>query len=116
MSTCLKWGLRTNGRLSHFLLGVEVYVGYFAGWLDLWGFPNEGTPHADMVFTMVDVGLALNYPPFWDYGTIKHLKSQKIRLIQIPVDEYMTYVGEFNGHRAREKQLYQQLQSKQSRD
>jgi len=72
-------------------LGTEVWVAQNPGYLDLWRFPAGGCSHLDMVLAPVDLGLALVYPSFLDYRTIRYLKSKKIRLIEVPPEEYVEY-------------------------
>jgi len=38
-----------------------------------------------------DLGLATVYPGFLDYETIRYLKSKKIRLIEVPPEEFIEY-------------------------
>ncbi|MBI4286516.1 MAG: hypothetical protein HY670_11570 [Chloroflexi bacterium] len=71
--------------------GDEVWVAHNPGYIDRWGFPAGGTSHLDMVLGVADLGLAVCYPSFLDYNTIAYLKSKKIRLIEVPPEEFTEY-------------------------
>jgi len=73
------------------VLGDEVWIANNPGYLDLWGFPAGGTSHLDMVLGVADLGLAICYPSFIDYRSIRYLKSKKIRLIEVPPEEFAEY-------------------------
>lgn len=72
-------------------LGTEVHIAHTAGYLDIWGFPAGGCSHIDMVLGSVDLGLALCYPSYIDYSTIRYLRSKGVRLIEVPPDDYQNY-------------------------
>lgn len=72
-------------------LGDEVWVAHTPGPLDLWGSFHLGCSHIDWVLQTVDLGLALVFPGFLDYETIRYLRSKKIRLIEAPAEEYKVY-------------------------
>ena len=72
-------------------IGTEVWIAHTPGYLDMWGFPAGGCSHIDMVLGVVDLGLALVYPSFVGYSTIRYLKSRKIRLIEVPPEDYVNY-------------------------
>lgn len=67
--------------------GYRVWVAHSPG--PLYEFHPEvpGWMHADMWIAPLDVGLALIYPPWCDYETIRHLLSIGYRLIEAPRDE-----------------------------
>jgi len=69
-------------------IGIEVFVGNTPGALDAWGFPAGGTIHLDMAFATVDLGLAVVFPSFLDWRTITYLRSKKVRLIELPAEDY----------------------------
>jgi len=72
-------------------LGEEVWVAHNPGYLGIWGFPAGGTSHIDMVLATADLGLAIVYPSFLDNMTITYLKKKKIRLIEVPPEEFTEY-------------------------
>jgi N-dimethylarginine dimethylaminohydrolase len=72
-------------------LGDEVWVAHTPGPVDRWGFPSSGCSHLDWVLETVDLGLALVFPGFLDYSTIRYLNSKKVRLIEISPEEYVQY-------------------------
>jgi N-dimethylarginine dimethylaminohydrolase len=72
-------------------LGNEVWVSHNTGYLDIWGAPAGGTSHLDMVLGVADLGLAIIYPSFIDFNTIRYLRSKKIRMIEVPPDEFTQY-------------------------
>ncbi|MBI4284730.1 MAG: hypothetical protein HY670_02365 [Chloroflexi bacterium] len=72
-------------------VGDEVYIAHNPGYIERWGFPAGGTSHLDMVLGVVDLGLAICYPSFMDYGSIAYLRSRKIRLIEVSPEEFVEY-------------------------
>lgn len=76
-------------------LGDEVWVAHTPGPVDRWGFPCSGCSHLDWVFEVVDLGLAVVFPPFLNYSTIRYLHDKKIRLIEISPEDYVQYGANF---------------------
>jgi N-dimethylarginine dimethylaminohydrolase len=77
------------------LAGVEdIHVAHLPGYLN---FQTDraggagGFYHLDMVFGMVDERLGVIYPAGVGYETIRYLKSHKIDLIEVPLDEVQNY-------------------------
>lgn len=50
-----------------------------------------GDFHLDMIFGMVDLGVALIYPAHLDYQTYRWLKHKKFRLIEVAPEEHARY-------------------------
>ncbi|MFC1593271.1 hypothetical protein ACFL4C_04590 [Candidatus Omnitrophota bacterium] len=75
--------------------GDEVFVANTSGPVDIWGFPAGGTTHLNMVLGSVDVGLMTVFPSFLDYRTIAFLRSQHIRFVEIPPEEFPAYAGNY---------------------
>jgi N-dimethylarginine dimethylaminohydrolase len=65
------WAARSPGPLNYFYKDIP-------GWI-----------HADMWIAPVDVRLALIYPPWCDYETIRRLLSLSYKLIEVPEDEQL---------------------------
>ena len=82
-------------KLALELAGDEVFVCHTSGYLDLWGFPAGGTSHVNMVFATADLGLMVCYPGFVDYRTISFLRSQGMRFIEVPPEEFPKYALNF---------------------
>ena len=76
-------------------LGDEVWVAHTPGPVDIWGFPSSGCSHLDWVLEVVDLGLAVVFPPFLDFSTIRYLHDKKMRLIEISPEEYVQYGANF---------------------
>jgi N-dimethylarginine dimethylaminohydrolase len=67
--------------------GYHVWVARYPG--PLYDFHPEmpGWMHADMWIASLDERLALTYPPWCDYETIRYLRSIGYRLIEVPREE-----------------------------
>ena len=69
----------------------NIVVAHSPGPLDYFYPEAIGWMHTDMWIGPADVGLAVIYPPFCDYETIRWLKSRKFRLIEVPREEQLKY-------------------------
>ena len=65
----------------------EVEVVPIPGWLRNLDWPAGGFAHLDCVFSYVDDGLAVIYPPGVPYDFIEYLKEKDLNLIEAPPDE-----------------------------
>ena len=66
-----------------------IHLAHSPGPLDNFYEEQVGWMHSDMWIGAVDIDLALIYPPFCDYETIRKLEALKYRLIEVPKDEEM---------------------------
>jgi len=66
-----------------------VHLAYSPGPLDIFYEEQVGWMHSDMWIGAVDIDLAMIYPPFCDYETIRKLKELKYTLIEVPKDEQL---------------------------
>jgi N-dimethylarginine dimethylaminohydrolase len=63
-----------------------------AGFYESNEFPSGGTSHVDMVVGIPDIGVAVVYPPYTSYSTIKFFQRIKYKIIEVPSDEYLSGV------------------------
>ena len=72
----------------------EFHVAHLPGYLNFQteraGGPG-GFYHLDMVFNMVDEGVAVIYPAGVGYDTIRYLKKMNVDLIEVPIEEAQNY-------------------------
>lgn len=70
--------------------GYRLWIAHCPG--PLYDFHPEmpGWMHSDMWIAPLDARLALIYPPWCDYETIRHLRSIGYRLIEVPREEQET--------------------------
>lgn len=69
----------------------EVWVARSPGPLDYFYQDGVGWMHSDMWVGPVDTDLAVIYPPYCDYETIRRLKELNYKLIEVPADEQTKY-------------------------
>jgi len=70
----------------------EIFVTHIPGPLDSIEWPLGGTYHPDMFIGIVDVGIAVIYPAWCDYETIKWLTKKGFKLIEVPAEEQRKYL------------------------
>ena len=58
------------------------------GWVDTISNGNVGTYHTDMLTMVPDSGICVLYPDLVNYGFIRYLKQRKIKIIEVPPEEY----------------------------
>jgi len=56
------------------------------------GFPSGGTSHVDMVVGIPDIGVAVIYPPYTGFATIKFFERLGYKIVEVPSDEYLSGV------------------------
>jgi N-dimethylarginine dimethylaminohydrolase len=64
-----------------------VHLAHSPGPLNNFYEEQIGWMHSDMWIGAIDIDLALVYPPFCDYETIRRLKELKYTLLEVPRDE-----------------------------
>jgi N-dimethylarginine dimethylaminohydrolase len=69
-------------------LGIELVVTHSPGWVDSISNGNIGTSHADMFMMSPDIGICVLYPDLVNYGFVRYLKERKIKIIEVPPEEY----------------------------
>ncbi len=69
-------------------LGIEFVLTHSPGWIDTISNGNIGTSHADMFMMIPDIGLCVLYPDLVNYGFVRYLKQRKIKIIEVPPEEY----------------------------
>ncbi len=72
----------------------EIHVAHMPGYLNHMTERAGGAGgfyHFDMIFQMVDEGLAVIYPAGVGYDTIRYLRKKNIELIEIPLEEVQNY-------------------------
>ena len=72
----------------------EIHVAHMPGYLNQMTERAGGAGgfyHLDMIFQMVDQGVAVIYPAGVGYDTIRYLKKRNIDLIEIPLEEVQNY-------------------------
>jgi N-dimethylarginine dimethylaminohydrolase len=69
-------------------LGLELITQYSPGWVNLLDGGNIGTTHSDMNLLTADLGLAVIAPYFFDYDFIRYLAKYKVKMIDVPLEEY----------------------------
>ncbi len=67
----------------------NIHLAYSPGPLDRFYEEQIGWMHSDMWVGPVDIDLAVIYPPFCDYETIRTLKAMDYKLIEVPKEEQM---------------------------
>lgn len=73
--------------------GVEqVHIADVPGYLDSIKWPAGGTYHTDMWLGPLDIGLAVIYPPWCGYETVKWLKEKGFHLIEISPEEQCRFL------------------------
>jgi N-dimethylarginine dimethylaminohydrolase len=65
-----------------------------AGFYDIHSFPSGGTSHVDMVVGIPDIGVAVIYPPYTSFTTIKFFMRLGYKIVEVPSEEYLS--GVFN--------------------
>ena len=68
-------------------LGYRLWVAHSPGPLHDYHAEVPGWMHSDMWIAPLDAGLAMIYPPWCDFETIRHLRSIGYRLIEVPRHE-----------------------------
>ena len=63
-----------------------------AGHYEETAFPSGGTSHVDMVVGIPDIGVAVIYPPYTSFTTVKFFERIGYKLIEVPSDEYLSGV------------------------
>jgi len=63
-----------------------------AGHYKYTAFPSGGTSHADMVVGIPDVGVAVLYPSYTSFATVKFFQRLEYKIIEVPADEYLSGV------------------------
>src|SRR5487761_1726997 len=69
-------------------LGIEFVITHSPGWIDTISNGNIGTSHADMFMMVPDIGICVLYPNLVNYGFVRYLKKRKIKIIEVPPEEY----------------------------
>jgi N-dimethylarginine dimethylaminohydrolase len=69
-------------------LGKELVVTHSPGWVETISKGNIGTSHTDMFLMVPDIGLCILYPDLVNYGFVRYLKERKIKIIEVPPEEY----------------------------
>ena len=69
-------------------LGLELVTQYSPGWVNSLDGGKIGTTHTDMNLLMADIGLAVVAPYFFDYSFVRYLANHKVKMIDVPMDEY----------------------------
>lgn len=69
----------------------EIWAAYSPGPLDNFYSDGIGWMHSDMWIGPVDKDLAVIYPPYCDYNTIRRLKELNYRLVEVPREEQTKY-------------------------
>lgn len=93
---CIGQSIRTNAegirQVSHVLKEVgkvvEVKVVPIPGYLQNLSWPAGGLAHLDVAFGMADINIGIIYPAAVPYDFIEYLLAKKIKLIEIPPEEY----------------------------
>src|ERR687888_2140494 len=70
-------------------VGIDLVVTHSPGWVDSIGNGNIGTSHMDMVMLTVDEGKVLLAPHLVNYGFVRYLKQRDVKIIEVPLDEYL---------------------------
>jgi N-dimethylarginine dimethylaminohydrolase len=78
------------------MAGVEqIRPVHLPGYLSMKPSKRVGGPagffHLDMVFSMVDEGLGVIYPPGMDYDSLRYIQKKGIKLIEAPLEEVQDY-------------------------
>jgi N-dimethylarginine dimethylaminohydrolase len=63
-----------------------------AGFYEYTAFPSGGTSHVDMVVGIPDIGIAVVYPPYTSFTTVKFFERIGYKIIEVPSDEYLSGV------------------------
>lgn len=63
-----------------------------SGFYEYTAFPSGGTSHVDMVVGIPDIGVAVIYPPYTGFATVKFFERIGYKLIEVPSDEYLSGV------------------------
>ena len=69
-------------------LGIEMIQTHSPGWIETISNGNVGTSHADMFMMVPDIGVCVLYPDLVNYGFVRYLKQRKIKIIEVPPEEY----------------------------
>ncbi len=70
---------------------AEIWVAHSPGPLSEFHLDGVGWMHSDMWIGPVDTNIALIYPPYCDYGTIRRLRELGYKLIEVPEEEQIKY-------------------------
>jgi N-dimethylarginine dimethylaminohydrolase len=68
---------------------TRIHLAYSPGPMNTFYEEQIGWMHSDMWIGPVDIDLAVIYPPFCDYETIRRMKEMKYELIEVPRGEQM---------------------------
>lgn len=63
-----------------------------AGFYKYTEFPSGGTSHVDMVVGIPDIGVAVIYPPYTSFTTVKFFERIGYKIIEVPSEEYLSGV------------------------
>ena len=61
-----------------------------AGHYEYTKFPSGGTSHVDMVVGIPDIGVAVIYPPYTGFATVKFFNRLGYKIIEVPSEEYLS--------------------------
>jgi N-dimethylarginine dimethylaminohydrolase len=61
-----------------------------AGFYEETAFPSGGTSHVDMVVGIPDIGVAVIYPPYTSFATVKFFTRLGYKIIEVPSEEYLS--------------------------
>jgi N-dimethylarginine dimethylaminohydrolase len=61
-----------------------------SGFYEETAFPSGGTSHIDMVIGIPDIGVAVIYPPYTSFATVKLFTRLGYKIIEVPSDEYLS--------------------------